>query len=170
MRGTKGAYPAKGKATGKVGRPSSYSAAVGEEICRLIAEGRSMRQVCLAPGMPDRGTLLKWADVVPEFANNLARAREDCADWHADQGLEELRDSKGQTKEYVAAARELAKYHLSLARVIDPRRYSERFEVERSGAIQGGLGPVILQITAHAPAAPVVSAIDVVACPPALEE
>ena len=141
------------------GRPSTYTESVAREICRLIAEGNSMRRVCLMSGMPDRGTLLKWADVVPEFAHNLARAREDCADWHADQGLEELHDSKGQTKEHVAAARELAKYHLSLARVIDPRRYSERFEVEHSGAIQGGLGPVIISITAHAPA--VVSAIDV---------
>ena len=153
------------KPQAKTGRPSTYTESVAQEICRLIAEGNSMRQVCLAPGMPDRGTLLKWADSVPQFAHNLAHAREDCADWHADQGLEDLRDSKGQTKEHVAAARELAKYHLSLARVIDPRRYSERIEHEHTGTIQGGLGPVVIQITAHAPAAPAVQAIDVAPVP-----
>jgi len=107
---------------------------------------------------------MRWADAVPEFAHNLARAREDCADWHADQGLVELQDSKGQSKEHVAAAREIARYHLSLARVIDPRRYSERVEVEHTGAV-GGLGAIVVQVcAAPLPAAPTESpAIDVAA-------
>lgn len=121
----------------KIGRPSSYTPDVGDEICRLISEGNSMRQVCLQSGMPTRETLMRWAEAVPEFQSALARARETCADWHADQGLAELQQCKGLSKEHVAAAREIAKYHLSLAKVIDPKRYGDqsRFQVEHSGTV-----------------------------------
>ena len=136
MKGENAMAKAK-KQTAKVGRPSSFTEEVGDEICRLISEGNSMRQVCLQPGMPTRETLMRWAEAVPEFQSALARARETCADWHADQGLAELQQCKGQSKEHVAAAREIAKYHLSLARVIDSKRYGDqsRFQVEHSGTV-----------------------------------
>jgi len=121
----------------KVGRPSSYAPEVAAKVCELLASGKSLRQVCLTPGMPDRNTILRWGDSVPEFGIDLARAREDCADWHADQGLAELQQCKGLSKEHVAAAREIAKYHLALAKVIDPHRYGDqsRFQVEHSGSV-----------------------------------
>ena len=146
----------------KTGRPSSYTAAVGAEICKLISEGNTMRSVCLSPGMPTRETLMRWADAVPEFRSALACARSDAADWHIDQGLKELRESKGLGKDFVATARELAKYHLSLARVIDPKRYSERIEVEHTG--NTGMGAIVVQVCAAPvlPAATESPAIDVI--------
>lgn len=156
------------------GRPSGYSVELGERICQGVASGKSLRQVLLEPGMPSRAAIHRWIDQYTEFRENLGRARETAADWHADKGLEELLESKGQSKEAVAAAREIAKYHMGLAKVHDPKRYGDqaRFEVEHSGSVQG-MGAVCINITA-AQAAPVLAAcapvLDVQAEKPALPD
>lgn len=156
----------------KMGRPSAFTTELGERICHSIAEGKSLRSVLLPDDMPSRNTVYRWISDFPEFGDSLAHAREAGADFHADAGLDELYASKGESKDVVAAAREIARYHMGLAKVFNPRLYGDhaKIAVEHSGSVQGGLGPVIIQITAHAPAAPVVQAIDVVATTPALEE
>jgi len=154
------------KPAAKIGRPSSYTPEVGDEICRLISEGQSMRQALLGPEMPDRNTVMRWAEAVPEFRMDLARARETCADWHADQGLVELQQCKGQSKEHVAAAREIAKYHLSLAKVIDPSRYSDR--VAMNHTIEDKTPPKVIILTIGPAKVPGQEAIDVEPIPEAI--
>lgn len=134
----------------KTGRPSTYTEEMGEEICRRVSQGESLRQVLFDPNMPTRGTVYGWREQFPEFAECLARAHEDAADWHAGKGLAELMECKGKTKEHVAAAREIAKYHLALAKVHDPQRYGDqsRFQVEHSGSV-GQPMQVNLIITEH---------------------
>ena len=46
----------------KMGRPSIYTPELAEKICDLIREGKSERQICKMPGMPDAKTLLRWKD------------------------------------------------------------------------------------------------------------
>ncbi|MGE4536181.1 MAG: hypothetical protein AB7D37_03805 [Desulfovibrio sp.] len=121
----------------KTGRPSTFTEEMGEEICRRVSQGESLRQVLLDPDMPTRGTVYGWREQFPAFAECLARAHEDAADWHADAGLSVLREARGEPKEVVAACREIARYHLSLAKVHDPKRYGEqsKFQVEHSGSV-----------------------------------
>lgn len=158
----------------KVGRPSGYTVELGERICQGLASGKSLRQVLLEQGMPSRSMVHRWADQYTEFRESLAQAQSDCADWHADRGVEVLNSAMGQPKEIVAAAREIARHHLSLAKVVDPRRYGDqaRFEVEHSGSVQG-MGAVCINITA-AQAATVLAAcapvLDVQAEKPALPD
>lgn len=47
-------------ATGKRASPVTFSQAVADEICQLIAEGMSLRSICLRDGMPDKRTVLRW--------------------------------------------------------------------------------------------------------------
>ena len=61
----------------KTGRPDSYDEAVGEEFCKRIAMGRSLRSVCDDDDMPSADTVLKWNRVRAEFAERYAQARED---------------------------------------------------------------------------------------------
>lgn len=45
----------------KGGRPSKFNKALGEEICRRLAEGASLRRICREdPEMPDVITILRW--------------------------------------------------------------------------------------------------------------
>jgi hypothetical protein len=59
-----------------MGRPSLYTEELASEICRLIAEGRTTRQVCSIEGMPSLQTLFRWFTMFPEFNELYARAKE----------------------------------------------------------------------------------------------
>lgn len=53
---------------------SVYSEAMGAEICRALAAGRSLRAVCAEPGRPHRATVQNWARAHPEFGEALRAA------------------------------------------------------------------------------------------------
>lgn len=44
----------------KGGRPSMYTPELAKTICRQIAEGKSMREICRADGMPYDSTVREW--------------------------------------------------------------------------------------------------------------
>ncbi len=49
------------------GKRIEFTAALGERICALLAEGQTVREVCEAPGMPTAVTLLRWARKRSDF-------------------------------------------------------------------------------------------------------
>ena len=128
----------------KIGRPSLYNEEIAAEVCGLVASGLSIRRVCMTPGMPGRRTIYEWEEKVPDFAHNLARAREDCADWHADQAVQAALDAKD--KDSAAAARVKIQVHLALAKVIDPKRYNDRLEVEHKGNLSLLTGGIVVNV------------------------
>jgi len=73
-----------------MGRPSSYTDAVAMRICTRLANGESLRTICLDADMPDRGTVIYWLaqERNAEFARQYARAREAQADHYADEIIE----------------------------------------------------------------------------------
>ena len=79
----------------KNGRPSSYTFEVSEEICRLMAEGKGLRQICAQDDMPDRHTVLAWQRDRPDFATRYARAREALMDWYQEEILRIAFDDSG---------------------------------------------------------------------------
>ena len=66
-----------------------YTQEVADRICAGLAEGKSLRAVCEAPGMPAESTVRAWAlDDVEGFAAQYARAREIGYERLADELLE----------------------------------------------------------------------------------
>jgi hypothetical protein len=63
-------------------RPSSFNEAIAGEICRRIADGESLRQICAGEDFPDRSTVFRWlADPANSaFRDQYALARENSAD------------------------------------------------------------------------------------------
>ena len=62
------------------GRPGKrgyvrFTGALGRAICERVAAGESVAQVCEDDGMPDQGTVVKWARVHAQFGTEIARAR-----------------------------------------------------------------------------------------------
>ena len=41
-------------------RPSDYTPELGDIICSELADGKSMRAVCLPDEMPDKATVFRW--------------------------------------------------------------------------------------------------------------
>lgn len=70
----------------KIGRPSKYSKAMAERICRRLYEDpasgeglpHSLRTICKDPKMPDLSTVCRWLsdERKPEFRLQYAQARE----------------------------------------------------------------------------------------------
>lgn len=65
------------------GRPSIFSQDLGDLICLLMAEGKSLNSICKLDGMPHKSTVLLWVvkgdrdDVdYKDFSDQYRRARE----------------------------------------------------------------------------------------------
>lgn len=69
------------------GRPTVYSPEVVEEICNRIAEGESLRKICESDHLPTRETVRLWLadETKSDFLGRYARAREEQADYYADE-------------------------------------------------------------------------------------
>lgn len=67
-------------------RPTSFNAALADDICNKIADGQSLRAICKDEEYPDRSTVFRWLSdpANAEFRDQYARAREASADADAD--------------------------------------------------------------------------------------
>lgn len=68
-------------------RPLEYKQATADIICERIAEGQSVREICLDENMPAMSTVFKWLSRVDAFAEQYARARDAQADTLFDEIL-----------------------------------------------------------------------------------
>lgn len=60
-----------------MGRPTVYTAEIAIEICRRLAQGKTLREACRGEEMPPESTVRLWvADDREGFAAHYARARE----------------------------------------------------------------------------------------------
>lgn len=78
-----------------VSRPSEYTQETADKICALIAEGKSLTEVCKAEDMPARQTVYQWKDANPSFADAYARAVEDRAERLAEEIIAIADDDSG---------------------------------------------------------------------------
>lgn len=58
------------------GRPSLYDQEIADTICNLLAEGKSLREICRADDTPHVATVCRWLNTHEEFSEQYARARE----------------------------------------------------------------------------------------------
>lgn len=70
------------------GRPSSYKQSMADSICEKIADGLSIRTICLDETMPCKSTVFKWLVDNKSFSDQYARAREAQADTLFDEILD----------------------------------------------------------------------------------
>lgn len=126
----------------KRGRPTTYSHAVAEEICNLIAEGTPLRVICRRADMPAWRTVYQWLDRHPEFQARFARARELGFDAIAEEALEiantptigeiEIIGPDGRTvrREDMLGHRKLqVEARLKLLAKWAPKKYGEKLEL-----------------------------------------
>ena len=66
-------------------RPTDYKHSLADQICELIADGKSLREICSCDDMPNRATVFRWLNLHEEFSDQYARAREEQAETLADE-------------------------------------------------------------------------------------
>lgn len=69
-------------------RPSKYSEKVADRILEQIADGISLRSICVQDDMPNRATVFRWLAANAEFRDQYTRAREAQADTLFDEILD----------------------------------------------------------------------------------
>jgi hypothetical protein len=129
----------------KMGRPSAYTAAIADRICRELADGRSLRSICLDEKMPTKHSVFRWLQHPDrdDFRTQYARARELQADSFVDDIVDIADDASNDTIETEAGERANAEW-ISRSKVrIDtrkwvaarmaPKKYGDKLELGGAG-------------------------------------
>jgi hypothetical protein len=109
----------------KGGRPPNPSTPqIKARICLEIAEGKSLRNICLADDMPALETVRVWLALDAEFSVQYARAREEQADYYADEIIE-----IADTAEDANLARLRIDARKWKASKLRPKKYGEKLDL-----------------------------------------
>ncbi len=138
------------------GRPSDYTQELADEICSQLAEGVSMRSVCLAEAMPDKSTVFRWIRTIQEFNDQYARAKEESADALVEEMLDIADDGSNDYMEKLGKDGECIGYQMNgefvqrsrlrvdtrkwAASKLKPKKYGDKVDHVHSGEFK-----VILQ-------------------------
>lgn len=112
-----------------MGRPSSYSEKIGDEICERISEGESLRKICLTPDMPNKATVFRWLAANETFRDQYVRAREVQADVLADEIID---IADGKRAEYESGEADVQRDRLAMdarkwvAAKLKPKVYGDK--------------------------------------------
>lgn len=139
-----------------MGRPSVFTDSIADTICEALADGQSLRTICLAEGMPNRATVFRWLVVNETFRDQYARARDaqaealadeilDIADDGSNDWMERFDDEGGnigwkENGEAMARSKLRVEARKWVASKLMPRKYGEAALLKIAGA--DGEGPV----------------------------
>jgi len=79
------------------GRPTDYTEDLGNLICDLLADGKTLTEICKDDDMPHRVTVLRWCRKYPDFRIAYASARQDQQHIFGDIIIER---SKDESRDY----------------------------------------------------------------------
>ena len=141
-----------------IGRPSDYSPELADRICAQLADGISLRTVCLADDMPDKSTVFRWLRTNTAFRDQYARAKEESADALTDEMLDIADDGSNDwmkdndpenpiyklNGEHINRSRLRVDTRKWIASKLKPKRYGDK--LEHTGP-EGGPVQVVHKIT-----------------------
>ena len=118
----------------KTGRKSTYTVAVADVICELLAQGHTITSICRSEGMPGVDAVYGWLKTYPAFAEAYARAREAQQDTFAAQVID-IADTEPDPQR-ARNRMDARKWH---AAKTAPRKYGDKVEIEAT--IEHNSGP-----------------------------
>lgn len=93
-----GHVPEAAKLPAVLGRPSTYSKDMAEQICDMLAKRITLDEIGRMPGFPGRSTIYRWINENPEFKTDYAIALQWRSESYVDQMVEIALDSSGDTE------------------------------------------------------------------------
>lgn len=125
------------------GRPTDYTPEIAESICEHIANGRSLVTYCKENDV-HYSTVMRWLSSNDAFRDNYARAREDQANFIAeeilrisDDGLNDTyTDENGNVvvnQDVIARSRLRVDSRKWYASKLLPKKYGDKIQTEHSG-------------------------------------
>lgn len=117
------------------GRPTDYTEELADKICEGVAKRISLVKICASDDlMPEPRTVYRWLREHPEFSHNYARAREDQADYIAEEVIEIADDPELEPND----KRVRVDARKWLASKYRPKVYGDKIQTEHSGKIDTG--------------------------------
>ena len=126
-------------------RASEFNQEMADAICDRLADGRSLRSICLADDMPVQSTVFKWLSQQPAFAEQYARAREAQADALFDE-IQDIADDgsndyitktnadgseyEAVNSEHIQRSRLRVDARKWMASKLQPKKYGDKQEIE----------------------------------------
>lgn len=136
----------------KLGRPSMYTQELADEICSLLAEGKSLRAICGLESeknhkFPNKATIFRWLRTNEAFRDQYTRAKQESADALvdemldiADDGSNDLmtitkgdRDYEIENKEVTNRSRLRVDTRKWIASKLKPKKYGEKLDLTSDG-------------------------------------
>jgi len=133
------------------GRPTKYSKELAAEICSQLADGISLRTICLAEDMPNKSSVFLWLREHEEFSDQYAKAKEESSDALfeelldiADDGTNDWMENKGKDGECIGYKVNGEAIQRSRLRVdvrkwalskLKPKKYGEKHTIEHQGKV-----------------------------------
>ncbi len=124
----------------KAERPTQYSEALAAEICRRLADGELLCDICRPTRMPSRDTVRRWQSENGPFRDRYAAARDQQADALAEEAINIARNADADT---VAVCRLQIDTIKWLIAKIAPRRYGEKVVLDT--VVKASIGDAIEQ-------------------------
>lgn len=132
------------------GRPSSFTQEIADKICERLANGESLRTICLDVDMPSRDAVYRWLATLPNFQGQYAHAKELQADAIFDEILDiadeasndwMLKNDNGNESyslngEHVQRSRLRIDARKWMAGKLRPKVYGDKTSIEHGGAIK----------------------------------
>lgn len=119
----------------KRGQPTKYTEEKANAICELIATtSKSMKKICEEVGVP-YSTHLQWLSDKEDYSLKYARAKEDQADFLADELLEIADESAKDAKTPQAIQRDRLRIDTRkfIASKLKPKKYGDRLDLTSDG-------------------------------------
>ena len=124
-----------------MGRPSDFTKELADKICSQLAEGISLRTVCLGEEMPDKQTVFSWMRLHKEFLDQYARAKEESSE-ALNEELMELGDEAIRLSQevdpkssgaVVQAVKLKADNHKWMMSKMKPKKYGDKVDLTTNG-------------------------------------
>lgn len=146
-----------------MGRPSKYNEEIAEKICEQIALGRSLVAICRDDGgVPNYSTVMRWLKEHDQFRESYERAREDQADFLADEIIEladtcregQKRTQKADGSIEIVMGDMVERTRLQIearkwtAMKLKPKKYGDRQQIEHSSDAENPVQVVIRHVGA----------------------
>lgn len=121
-----------------VGRPSTFTEEIAQEICERMAEGEPLAVICRDDHMPDRSTVYDWQKGNEALSQRIACAREDGFDAIAMRARLTIRgkteEEGGESTSDVQRDKAIVDTDLKLLAKWDPKRYGDKVAHVGGGA------------------------------------
>lgn len=125
----------------KVGRPDIFTKELADEVCKRIADGKSLRSVCKENDMPGMTTVFKWLRENEGFTKQYARACVERTEAQQEEMLEigDNAISHSETADPKAANAVVSAYKLKADNLkwsmskMQPKKYGDKVDVTSDG-------------------------------------